>query len=516
MKHTPLFDVHMQTATNVINLKDVARPVEYVGHVEEHRAIRERASLCDVWHLGEIEIEGKDALALVQKLITNDAARLSVNQGLYTVMCNERGHIIDDLVCFRLAPDRFLWVVNVPKIDEDFQWIVRHAQGLEVSVRNLSSELALIALQGPYSAEVLQRVTQADLSLMRYYWCEQTVISVGTMDVPCIVSRTGYTGEHGYEICVSRDLARLVWDQLLLVGRPLGAVAHGVAARESTRTEAGYLLNGNDMDERTSPYEVGLEWVVKTSKDFIGKEALRKLMAAGVERKLVGLEVAPGHAIRYGQPIYRDRKQIGRVTSGPLSRRLLNREVSLGLGFVAAAHSAIDTELEIAVRGTPVRARVVELPFYRPRVKDDARVATYSPYALQFTASHAWVKKDGDGAYTVGVTDFCQRDLGEILFVALPSVGDRVAKGSPLVWLDSYRKAFDVLSPLPGEVVGVNATVLERPHDINRFPYARTGLVKLRAQGGVRDDGWLSYQRYRGLEAELRRYENWSSEKRTT
>lgn len=516
MKHTPLFDIHMRTATNVINLKGVARPIEYVGHVEEHRAIRERASLCDVWHLGEIEIEGKDALALVQRLITNDAARLSVNQGLYTVMCNEHGHIIDDLVCFRLAEHRFLWIVNVPKIDEDFQWVIRHAQGSDVRVRNLSSELALIALQGPYSTEVLQRATQADLSRMPYYGCGQTVIGVGTMDVPCIVSRTGYTGEHGYEICVSRDLARLVWDQLLLVGRPLGTIPHGVAARESARTEAGYLLNGNDMDECTNPYEVGLAWVVKLAKDFIGKDALLKVQASGVKRKLVGLEVEGCHAIRYGYSVYKDGKEIGRVTSGPLSPRLLNRETSLGLGFVAVEHSDINTEVEIAVRGTRIRGRVVALPFYRPRVKDDARVATYSPYELQFTASHVWVRKNGDGVYTVGVSDFCQRDLGEVLFIALPKVGDKVSKNSTLAWVDTYRKAFDVLSPLSGEVVELNSKVLERPDDVNRFPYAGAGLAKLRAQDRAEHEGWLSYQDYRKLEEELRRYENWSRDKRTT
>lgn len=516
MKHTPLFDAHMQTATNVINLKGVARPVEYVGHVEEHRAIRERASLCDVWHLGEIEIEGKDALALVQKLITNDATRLSVNQGLYTVMCNERGHIIDDLVCFRLAPDRFLWVVNVPKIDEDFQWIMRHAQGLEVSVRNLSSELALIALQGPYSAEVLQRVTRADLSKMRYYWCEQTMISVGTMDVPCIVSRTGYTGERGYEICVSCDLARFVWERLLLVGRPLGAIPHGVAARESTRTQAGYLLNGNDMDGRTNPYEVGLGWVVKPEKDFIGKEALRRVLAAGVERKLVGLEVGAVHALRYGQPIYKSGKEIGRVTSGPLSPRLLNREASCGLGFVAAAHSSIGTELEIAVHGARIRARIVALPFYRLRVKDEERVATYSPYELQFTVSHAWLKKASDGLCTVGMTDFCQRDLGEILFIALASVGERVSKGAVLARIDTYRKAFAVVSPVSGEVVDVNSALSARPDDVNRFPYAHAGLVTLKPAHDADYEDCFSYQEYRLLESELRRYENWSRETRTT
>jgi aminomethyltransferase len=516
MKHTPLFDVHMRTATNVINLKGVARPLEYVGHLEEHRAIRERVSLCDVWHLGEIEIEGKDALALVQKLITNDAARLSVNQCLYTVMCDEHGYIIDDLVCFRLAEQRFLWVVNVPKTDIDFQWVIKHAQGMDVSVRNLSSELALLALQGPYASEVLQRITETDLSMMSYYWCAQTVISTQTTEVPCIISRTGYTGERGFEICVSRDLATLVWNELLLVGRPLGIVPHGVAARESTRTEAGYLLNGNDMDEKTYPYEVGVGWVVKLSKDFVGKQALLRVRESGVERKLIGLEIRPPHTMRFGYPIYKDGRRIGHVTSGPLSPALLNRDASLGLGFVAAEHSAVGSELEIEIRGRRIPSRVVSTPFCKLRVKDDARVETYSPYALRFTPAHVWVKRESEGVCTVGITDFCQRDLGEALFAELPRVGSRAVAGTALGWVDTYRKPFELIAPLSGTVVEANAAVTRRPNHINMFPYARAGLVQIRAANQREYDQLLSYRDYLQRVRELQRYENWAKDQRTT
>ena len=303
MKKTPLFDVHAATAAKVINLKGFARPVEYVGHAEEHRAIRERVSLCDVSHMGELEFVGKDALKLVDKLITNDASRLDVNQALYTVMCNEDGHVIDDLVCLRLAEDRFIWVVNVTKTDEDYQWVLKHAEDFDVHVRNLSTDLALMALQGPYSSEVLQKVTKADLSGMRYYRLEETVIMTQAMEMPCIVSRTGYTGERGYEICVSRDLAPHLWQELIRAGRPLGILPHGVAARESARTEAGYLLNGNDMDDNTSPYEVGLGWVVKLDGDFIGRDALARVAEQGARRILVGLEVEGCHTIRHGYPI---------------------------------------------------------------------------------------------------------------------------------------------------------------------------------------------------------------------
>ena len=516
MRHTPLFDVHMQTARNVINLKEVARPLEYVGHVEEHRAIRERVSLCDVSHLGEIEIEGNDALTLVQKLLTNNAADLSVNQGLYSVMCNEDGYIIDDLVCYRLGRQRFLWVVNVPKTDKDFQWIVKHAQGLDVNVRNLSTDLALMALQGPYSTEVLQRVTKADLSTMKYYWFEQTVISTDTMEIPCIVSRTGYTGELGYEICVSRDLACLVWDQLMLTGGPLGIVPHGVAARESARIEAGYLLNGNDIDETTYPFEVGLGWVVKLSKDFIGKKALSKVLDAGVKRKLVGFELAGRHTVRYGYPIYKDGSQIGRVTSGPLSPSLVNREASFGLGFVSAKHSDIDTTIEIGIRDSKHKACVIAVPFCKRRVRHQVQVDTYSPYDLSYNRSHVWVKQDGNGVYTLGITEFCQRDLGEILYAELPKVGEKVSEGSTLAWVDTYRKVFDVMAPVSGEVVEINSSVSATPDAINKYPYARSGLVKIKADDKAEHAALLSYGEYMKIVRELRRYENWSRDKRTT
>ena len=241
--------------------------------------------------MGELDFQGPDALALVQKLITNDAAKLAVNQALYSTMCDERGILIDDLVCFRLAADHFVWVVNVTKTDEDYQWVLKHAQGMNVTVRNISTDTALMALQGPASREVLQRIAKADLAPLKYYWLIETILHTEHAEVPCTVSRTGYTGELGYEIMVARDLAPWVWDELLMVGRPLGIVPHGVAARESLRTEAGYLLNGNDMDGQTNPIEAGLGWVVKLSKDFIGRDALARIEANGVARKMVGLEV---------------------------------------------------------------------------------------------------------------------------------------------------------------------------------------------------------------------------------
>ena len=516
MKKTPLFDVHAAAAGRMVNLKGFARPVEYAGHAEEHRAIRERVSLCDVSHMGELEFSGRDALALVNRLITNDASRLDVNQALYTVMCDEDGHVIDDLVCLRLAEDRFLWVVNVTRTDEDHRWALKHAQGLDAHVRDRSAELALLALQGPYSSEVLQKIAEADLSEMAYYRLAETTLMTDEAEVRCIVGRIGYTGERGYEICVSRDLAPYVWRALMRAGRPLGIAPHGVAARESARTEAGYLLNGNDMDDRTYPHEVGLGWVVKPHKDFIGREALAAVAERGTPRKLVGLEVEGRATIRHGYPVFRDGERIGRVTSGPLSPELLGGASSLGLGFVASAHARDGGVLQIGARGARLDARIVPYPFRKRRVRDDARVDTLSPYGLRYGEDHLWVGAVSGGRAAIGLTDFGQRHLGEALFFGPPAPGDRIVRGSPFGWLDAYRKPFDLIAPVSGTVVAVNASAVERPGDVNRYPYARDGLIRIEPDDAGEISALAGLAAYAEATRRLERYDSWSRELRTT
>ncbi|HEV8437465.1 MAG TPA: glycine cleavage system aminomethyltransferase GcvT [Methylomirabilota bacterium] len=515
MRHTPLFDRHVRDASVAINLKGFARGMHYGGHIVEHRAVREAVSLCDVSHMGEIDIEGPDALALVQKLITNDARPLEVDQALYSVMCDESGTIIDDLVCYRLAPDRFLWVVNVTKTDEDYGWVLRHARGMEVTVKNVSTDTALLALQGPESREVLQRLTKADLSGLRYYRLTRTIMHTAHAEVECMISRTGYTGERGYEIMVARDLAPWVWDELLLAGRPLGIVPHGVAARESLRTEAGYLLNGNDMDAVTNPFEAGLGWVVKLSKDFIGKKALQAIRDQGVTRTLVGIEVEGRHVIRYGYGLYRNGAAIGRVTSGPLSPSLTGR--SLGLGYVSAEHAVPGTAIEVDIRGTRYGARVAATPFRRRRVREEPAASTYSPYELRYSPSHVWARRHGrEDVVTLGLSDFGQRSLGDILFAELPRVGDAATAGTSLGWLDSYRRPFDIVSPVTGEVVAVDGALPERPEHINAYPYARAGLVTVRMTRPSEYETLMSFEDYAQVVARLTRYDEWSRERRTT
>ena len=516
MKQTPLFDQHIRDASVVINLKGFARAMQYRGHVAEHRATRESVSLCDVSHMGELEIKGADALVLVQKLITNDAGKLANNQALYSVMCDDNGMVLDDLVCLRLADDHFIWVVNVTKTDADYQWVLKHAQGLNVEVSNVSTDTALMALQGPESREVLQRITKADLASLKYYWFTQTVVHTGHAEVPCIISRTGYTGERGYEIMVARDLAPWVWDELLLAGRPLGIVPAGVAARESLRTEAGYLLNGNDMDGETNPMEAGLGWTVKLSKDFIGRDALVRIKANGAGRKMVGLEIEGTRTIRNGCRIYRNGKETGTVTSGPLSPGLSGRNV--GLGYVQSDDAEIGTEIEVDIRGRRSAGRVVAPLFCPRRVKEEPRVRTRSPYDVRFSESHVWVGLEDGSAdvLAIGISDFGQRSLGDILCVDLPKVGDRVTQGSPVGWVDSYRKAFDIISPVSGEVIEINQAVVQQPAHINAYPYARAGVLKMRVTTLREYEGLLRFEAYADLLRRLERYDEWTKDRRMT
>lgn len=516
MKHTPLYDRHVRDASVVINLKGFARAMHYRGHVAEHLATRKGVTLCDVSHMGEFDFRGPDALALVQNLITNDAARLSVNQALYSAMCDEKGDVIDDLLCYRLAADHFVWVVNVTKTDSDFQWVLKHAGGMNVEISNISTDTALLALQGPASREVLQRIAKADLSTLKYYWLTQTTLHTRHAEVSCIVSRTGYTGERGYEIMVARELAPWVWDELLTVGQPLGILEHGVAARESLRTEAGYLLNGNDMDGNTNPFEAGIGWVVKLNKDFIGRDALAKVENGPLRRKMVGLEIDGDITIRKGYRILRSGKDVGEVTSGPISPAMAGR--NLGLGYVAPESAQVGTEIEVNIRGQRHKGRIVAMPLCPRRVKDEPAIQTFSPYDLRFSAAHVWAHAEDaqDGIVTVGLSDFGQRSLGDILCLEPPKMGGRVTKDAPAGWGDSYRRAFDIVAPVSGEIVAINADLARNPGHINAYPYLRSGVLKVRVESMRDYDGLMRFDEYADLVRRLQRYDEWTKDRRMT
>lgn len=360
LRRTPLYGWHVRAGARMVPFGGWEMPVQYAGVIPEHRAVRTAAGVFDVSHMGEFRLAGPDALAVVNGIITHDAAALDVDQVLYTPMCREHGGIVDDLLVYRLGADRFQVVVNAANRAKDYAWFEAHCAGRRVTLEDVSLETGLIAVQGPRAEAVLGRVAETDLAGIGYYRCRQGVPVAG---VPCLVSRTGYTGEDGFEVYCPWDAAPRLWEAILDAGRPEGAVPAGLGARDTLRLEARLLLYGNDIDETTTPLEAGLGWTVKWDKgDFVGRAALERQRAGGVPKKLVGFELVERGIPRHGYPIHKDGTPVGTVTSGTFSPTL---DKSVGLGYVPPGLAAVGTALEIIIRERPVRAVVVKTPFYR-------------------------------------------------------------------------------------------------------------------------------------------------------
>jgi aminomethyltransferase len=335
-------------------------PVEYSGLTAEHMAVRERAGLFDVSHMGQIEIAGANALDAVQRISCNDAAKLQVGQAQYSGLLTPAGTFVDDLLVYRLAPQHFLLVVNASHIEKDYDCIVQGiAPAGDAVAVNASSRYALIAVQGPRAIEVLQPLTGIDLAAMKYYWFAHGEVA----GVRGTVSRTGYTGEDGFEIFVSPAQADRVWLALMQAGEPVGLVPCGLGARDTLRLEAAMCLHGNDIDETTTPVEANLNWIVGWKKsDFIGATVLREQRDHGPSRRLVGFEMLDRRIARHGYPIHHGGSPVGIVTSGTQTPYL---KKAIGLGYVPTALATPGTELAVDVRGRMLRAQIVPTPFYK-------------------------------------------------------------------------------------------------------------------------------------------------------
>ena len=335
-------------------------PVEYSNLVEEHMAVRTRAGLFDVSHMGEIEVAGKDALAAVQWMTCNDPARLAVGQIQYSALTNEAGGFVDDVLVYRMAGDHFLLVVNAGNIVKDYTWMTDRVRdrGADASVVNSSSRYALIALQGPVAERVLQTLTAVDLSAIKYYWFATGEVA----SVRATISRTGYTGEDGFEVFVPPAMAERVWNAIVEAGKADHVIPCGLGARDTLRLEAAMRLCGSDMNEETSVLEAGLGWIVGWKKDtFLGADRLRAQKAGALTRKLVGFEITDRGIARHGHLVMDGDRQVGTVTSGTQTPFL---KMSIGLAIVPVGMAAVGTPLELDVRGRRLRAAVVAEPFY--------------------------------------------------------------------------------------------------------------------------------------------------------
>jgi aminomethyltransferase len=360
LKKTPLNARHRALGARMVEFGGWDMPVEYSGIVDEHLAVRTRAGLFDVSHMGEIEIAGRDALKAVQHITSNDASRLAIGQAHYSALPTPQGTFVDDVLTYKLTDEHFMLVVNASNIIKDFNWITAQIAGIGDAVAvNTSSRYALLAIQGPAAREVLQALTAVNLADIKYYWFTTGEIA----GVRATVSRTGYTGEDGYEVFVPPASAERVWDAILLAGRQTGVVPAGLGARDTLRLEAAMRLYGNDIDDTTTILEADLGWTIGWKKDeFIGHEVLRRQKQEGVSRKLVGFDVLDRAIARQGYDVYVANEKAGVVTSGTQTPYL---KKAIGMAYVPSACTAPGTALEIDVRGRRVRAAVVPLPFYK-------------------------------------------------------------------------------------------------------------------------------------------------------
>ena len=333
-------------------------PVQYSGVIDEHLAVRTRAGLFDVSHMGEIEVRGPAALELCQKITANDVSRMKRQQAQYNLLMNENGGIVDDVIFYRVETNYFLICVNASNSDKDFAWIKKYA-GSEVEIRNASLDYAQLALQGPLAQQILQPLTPLSLGEIKPFFFASSAVS----SIRCLIARTGYTGEDGFELyCDSADGEKL-WQVLLKNGRPMGLEPAGLGARDTLRLETAYPLYGHELDDTTTPLEAGLEWVVKLAKGpFIGRDVLLQQKEEGVKRKLVGLELLEPGIARSDYPLSKGENNIGRVTSGTKSPTLGK---AIALGYVSAEESQIGNTVEVEIRSRRLRARIVPVPFYQ-------------------------------------------------------------------------------------------------------------------------------------------------------
>jgi aminomethyltransferase len=357
LKRTPLYALHRELGARMVDFGGWEMPVQYAGILEEHRAVRERVGLFDVSHMGELEVEGPDALAALQALTPNDVSKLEDGRIHYSAFLTEKGTFVDDLLVYRRAADSYLVVVNASNTPKDFDWARSRARG-SVRVEDRSADYALIAVQGPRSAALLTRLSKPDPSDLPYYGFRDTEVA----GAKTLVSRTGYTGEDGFEVYCRPEDAEGIFRRLLEEGRPEGVEPCGLGARDTLRLEAKMALYGNDIDDTVTAYEADLGWIVKPGKgDFIGREALVAQKAAGVPRRLVGFEMSDRGIARHGYSA-KTAAGPGLVTSGTHSPTLGK---PIGLALLPSAAASVGTEFEVDIRGRAAAARVVPTPFYK-------------------------------------------------------------------------------------------------------------------------------------------------------
>lgn len=363
-RKTQLYEAYGQRA-KLTQFAGFEMPLYFRGIIPEHLAVRNSVGVFDISHMGRVLIAGADSERLLNYVITNDVTKLGSNSAIYSVMCTENGGIIDDFVAYRLETKRFLVVFNASNREKDYDWLVRNARGFNVEIQDVSDSVAMLAVQGPDALKTLQKLSTDDLARIERFKCTRARLA----GVEVFLSRTGYTGEDGFEVFIweasaaKPDNATKLWGNIVELGRPYGAEPCGLGARDTLRLEAGLCLYGNDIDESTTPFEAGLSFVVKVQKDnFIGKDALQKQKDQGIKRKRIGIIMMEQGIPRSNFPIINgDNQQIGRLTSGTFSPLL---KLGIGMGYVEASEAQEGNRVSINIRGKEAKARIAPFPLY--------------------------------------------------------------------------------------------------------------------------------------------------------
>lgn len=363
-KKTALYDSHLRLKAKMTDYYGWQLPVEFEGLTVEHEAVRNNSGIFDVSHMGEIEIKGEDAKDFVQHLSTNDITTLNENQILYTFFLYPEGGVVDDLLVYKFSDTHYFLVVNASNLEKDYEWIKENKKNYNVEISNLSDEYSEIAIQGPKAEKILQKITDTDLSRIKFFYVDRNVIVNGK---EAIVSRTGYTGEDGFEVYLANDDVEQVWEKLLEVGKEYGLKPAGLGSRDTLRFEANLPLYGNELSEDITPLEAGLGYFVKLDKgNFIGKEVLKKQKEEGLKRKIVGFEMIGKGIPRHGYDVLKDGEKIGFVTTGYHSPTL---NKNIGKAMVNISNFKLGTEIEIQIRKRTVKAEVVSSKFYNKNTK---------------------------------------------------------------------------------------------------------------------------------------------------
>ena len=356
VKKTPFYDKHVAAGAKMAEFAGYYMPIRYDGDIAEHQRVRTNVGVFDVTHMGEFYVSGDGALDFLQKMTVNDVSKLALHQAQYSAMCKPDGGIVDDLIVYRFA-NKYMLVVNASNMEKDFNWLKSHCPS-NVKLENVSDRISLLAIQGPNAKNVLQQLTPVNLSNIKFYWFDE-----GEVDgVPMTISRTGYTGEIGFELYFDEKYSDKIWNAIMKAGEKYNIGLAGLGARDTLRLEMKYCLYGNDIDETTHPLEAGLGWITKLNKgDFNGRDVMLKAKEKGLSRMLVGLEIEGKVPARHGYEVMKDGKKVGVITSGTFSPTL---QKAIAVAYVEKSLTANGTELTVNARGRSLSAKVIPTPFY--------------------------------------------------------------------------------------------------------------------------------------------------------